>query len=84
MQTWLQQRLVGAFGQGLGATVEQRMKTCHHAAAFVQRPNRIDAAGETNVQMQLPLRLGVGLLQGVLAQCAQCLVVAGVERDHMN
>ena len=56
------------------------MKTSHHAAALVKRPDRVNAASKANVKVELP-RLQP---QRVLAQAAEGLVMAGIQRDNMG
>ena len=80
----LQQRLVGALGEGLAAGVLQGVEARHHTAALIEGTNRIHAPGEANVQVQGALTQFTGLLQGVLTQGGQGVVVAGIQRDHMH
>ena len=78
VQAGLQQRPVGARGHGVGRGLGQGVKTRQDAAALIERGNRIHAAGEADVQVQ------IGLLRGMGTQGGQCVVVAGVERQHMG
>ena len=64
-----------------------RVKTCHHAAAFIQCADGVDAAGEADVEVQrsASVRLAItAALQGVFAQAAERVVVAGVKGHHVG
>ena len=62
------------------------MKAGHDTTTFVQCADRVDAAGEANVQLQLALTQcgGRRLLQGVLTQRAQGIIMAGIQGHHMD
>ncbi len=72
----LEHRPVDLRGGRAQRRLGQRMEAGHQAAAVVQRGQRIDAAAELDVQVQLVLRLRQRAQQG------QRVVVAGRHRDH--
>jgi len=72
-QAWLnEERLLAA------RRMLQRVKARHHAAALIERADRIDAAGEMNVQVQLR---GAGRMR---AQQRQRIVVARLQAQHVG
>ena len=52
VQPGLEQRLVGALRQRAQRRPLERVEARHHAAALVERADRVDAAGEADVQLQ--------------------------------
>ena len=74
----LQQGFVGALRQRLARGVLQGVEACQYAAPLVQRADRVHAAGEADVQVQLAQACRVR------AQGGQGVVVACVERQHMG
>ena len=73
----LQQRLQAGREQRRAILQGRHVKACHGAAAFGQRAQRVDAAGKTQVDVQLLFAAGR------VAQRGQGQVVAGVQGQHL-
>ena len=66
--------------QGLCTSILQGMKARHHTAALIERTDRVHAAAEADVEVQLALFQA----QCVFAQAAQGHVMAGVQGDDVG
>jgi hypothetical protein len=77
-----EQRPVGARAAAFGVREGLGVKTRQHATAFVQRPDRVDAAGEADVQVHARAVRGVRR-RGQFLQFGEGVVVAGVQRQHI-
>ena len=81
VQARLQQRFVGACGQGGGCRLFERVKAGEGAAALVECANGVHAACEANVQMQCTGSARCGCMR---AKGCQRIVMAGIHGQHVG